>query len=414
MTTAKPFQTADQGFARLGWSTLAAQMAEQVALAAAPLVAVLLLDAGPAETGLLQAAQTLPFLLLSIPVGILIDRASKRNLMVVGEALRALSIGGLIVLLLAGRLDLPLLAGLGFVGAVGTVCFSVAAPAFVPLIVPRDELTSANRWLELARSGAFVAGPALGGALVGWTSASLAYGIAIALSLLAVGLLMTLTEPTMIPPPRRSVSAELREGLAFVVGHPFLRPICLTAMFFNLSWFVMQGVFTPYAIGDLGLDASGVGLILGTYGAGLLLGAVLTPALGRVFGVGRLILIGPLCGAAGAVLMLSTLWLPSGVLAAAGYFLFGAGPMIWTITTMSLRQAVTPNQMLGRVSAVIVTATTGAAPLGAALGAFVADRFGIGACLYVAMAGFLIQLGIIAASEVRGLKTLPTGPVATA
>ncbi|MBN9447481.1 MAG: MFS transporter, partial [Bosea sp.] len=119
-------------FRRIGWSNLCAQFSEQVALAAAPLAAVLLLSAGPAETGWLQTAQTLPFLLLSIPAGLIVDRASRRRLMVGTEALRALSLLAIPLLLAAGGLNLPWLAVLGALGAVGTVCYSVAAPAFVP------------------------------------------------------------------------------------------------------------------------------------------------------------------------------------------------------------------------------------------------------------------------------------------
>lgn len=396
-------------FARLGWSTMAAQVAEQLALAAAPMVAVLALAAAPAETALLQAAQTLPFLLFSIPIGIVIDRAAKRTIMALGEVLRATALLSLVALLTSGHLSLWLLAGFGFLGAVGTVCFTVAAPALLPLIVAPSQLTSANRWLELARSGAFVAGPALGGALVGQFGASPAYLLAFALSATSVALLMTIREPAGQPAPPRPILADLREGVAFVFHHPLLRPICLTAVFFNLSWFVMHGIFVAYAMSSLAMDASAVGLVLGIYGAGLVIGAAATPALGRRLSTGTLILIGPACGAFGATLVLATLWFPTPFLVALAYFLLGAGPMIWSITTMTLRQAVTPTWMLGRVSAVIVTATTGAAPLGAILGAGVASTLGVGACLGLASVGFLVQFGVIVASPVRRLRHQPDG-----
>ncbi len=394
-------------FARLGWSTLAAQVAEQLALAAAPIVAVLALAAGAAETSLLQAAQTLPFMLFAIPIGLVIDRAPKRTVMALGEILRATALLCLVALLISGHLNLVMLAGLGFLGAVGTVCFTVAAPALLPLIVGPNELTSANRWLELARSGAFVAGPALGGALVGQLGAPPAYLLAFALSAVSVALLLTIKEPAAEPTPSRPVLADLGEGVSFVFRHPLLRPICLTAVFFNLSWFVMHGVFVAYAISDLAMSASAVGLVLGTYGAGLVVGAALTPILGRVFSTGVLILIGPACGAFGSMLVLSTLWFPQPMLVVVAYFLMGAGPMVWSITTMTLRQAVTPQSMLGRVSAVIVTATTGAAPVGAVVGAGVASTLGVGACLVLASAGFLVQLAIIATSPARRLQHQP-------
>ena len=159
-------------FNRLAWSNLAAQSAEQIGLAAAAIVAVLALGADAGETGLLQTAQTLPFLLLSIPAGVLADRMSRARLMAAAEAIRALCLLGTLALGLAGLLSVPLLAALGFIGACGTVAYSVAAPSMVPALVPAKALGRANARIELARTCAFAAGPALAGALVGWVSAT--------------------------------------------------------------------------------------------------------------------------------------------------------------------------------------------------------------------------------------------------
>lgn len=400
-------QSLPSTFAWIGWANLSAQTAEQIALAAAPLVAVLVLRAGPVETGILHTAQRLPFLLLAIPAGLIVDRTRRRGLMVGAELLRALSLSGILLLLWIENLNLTLLAALGFLGAVGTVCFTVAAPALVPSIVPRQNLTEANRWLELARSTAFVAGPALGGAIVGWIGASAAYVAAAALSLLGALLLLRVREPNLEPRPERHPLHDLREGAVFVVRHELLRPILVTAVFFNLSWFVVQAVFVPYAVNSLGLDATGIGLIMGLYGVGMLTGATLTSWLSRSMSLGSMIVIGPLCGFVAAVLILLSVWIPSGLLPAAAHFLLGSGPMIWTITTLSVRQAVTPNAMLGRVSALVTTATTGAAPLGAAIGAAVAAETNIETCLALAVAGFAVQFLVIVTSRVPRLFELP-------
>jgi len=393
-------------FRRLGWSNLSAQFSEQVALAAAPLAAVLLLSAGPAETGWLQTAQTLPFLLLSIPAGLMVDRASRRGLMVGTEALRALSLLAIPLLLASGGLNLTWLAVLGSLGAIGTVCYSVAAPAFVPSVVPRARLADANRWLELARSVAYAGGPALGGALVGWIGVSTAYGLAAGLSILAALLLAGLPKDEAPSGQRRDLLHDLGEGARFAVGHDLLRPILLTAVFFNVSWFVFQAVYVAYAVQNLGLGATAVGVTLGIYGAGMIVGAALAPYIARRVSFGTLILLGPLAGFCAAGVMLATLWVPSIHLVGTSFFLFGVGPIIWTISTMTLRQAVTPNAMLGRVSALIMTATFGARPLGAAIGASVAAHFGIAACLGLATAGFLVQLLVIAFSQVPRLRDL--------
>ena len=395
-------------FRRVAWSNLFAQFSEQIALAAAPLAAVLLFSAGPAETGWLQTAQTLPFLLLCLPVGLLVDRASRRILMVGSEALRALSLAAILALLTAGLLDLPLLAALGFLGAVGTVCYSVAAPAIVPAIVPRAQLGQANRWLELARSAAYAAGPAIGGAVVGWTGASAAYVLATGLSIVAVLLLRSLPDDSRAAPagPRNLID-DLKEGAAFVFTHDLLRPILMTATVFNTAWFVLQAVYVAYAVRNLGLSPMAVGVTLGIYGGGMVAGALLAPAAARNLSFGMLIVVGPFVGFCAALVMLLTLWLPGGFLPALSFFLFGAGPILWTIATTTLRQAVTPDAMLGRVSALAMTATFGARPIGAALGAAVAARSGVEACLLVAALGFAIQLVVIGTSRVPRLRALP-------
>src|SRR6201987_10733 len=116
-------------FNRLAWSNLSAQSAEQIALAAAPIVAVLMLDVGEGQTGLLQTALTLPFILFAIPAGLLTDRMSRRVLMAGAEALRAVALAAVLGLLWLGWLTLPLLALLGFVAVCGTVVYGLSAPA---------------------------------------------------------------------------------------------------------------------------------------------------------------------------------------------------------------------------------------------------------------------------------------------
>src|ERR1700736_812907 len=155
-------------FNRLAWSNLAAQSAEQIALAAAPIVAVLLLGVGEGRTGLLQTALTLPFILFAIPAGLLADRISRAWLMAGSEGPRAAALLGILALIRLDLLTLPLLALLGFVAVCGTVAYSVAAPALVPSLVAPNALPAANARIELARIVAFASGPALGGVLVGW------------------------------------------------------------------------------------------------------------------------------------------------------------------------------------------------------------------------------------------------------
>ncbi len=394
-------------FARLSLANLAAQTAEQISLAAVPIVAVLAMNAGPGEIGFLASFQTLPFLLLSIPLGLLADRVSRKRLMAWVELLRAGSLLGMVAALWAGVLSIPLLALLGFAGAVGTVAFSVTAPALVPSLVARHDLARANGRLELARSLAYTGGPALAGALVAWAGGSTAFVLAAVLSGLAVPLLVSLHEPPRGPMAPRHPWLELQDGALFVWRHELLKPILLTGVAWNLAWFVLQAAYVPYAVRVLDLGAAGVGVTLAIYGAGMFVGALAAPRVVAALPFGRAVQVGPAFSVVASAVMLGTLWWPSGLMAGLSFFLFGAGPTVWVITSVTLRQTVTPGRMLGRVSAVFLTANTGARPLAAAVGGMVGAIWGESACLALSLALFVMQLGLILASPLSRLKQLP-------
>ncbi|MBS0518805.1 MAG: MFS transporter [Proteobacteria bacterium] len=393
-------------FNRLAWSNLAAQSAEQVALAAAPIVAVLALGAGEGETGALQTALTLPFVLFAIPAGLLADRLSRRRLMASAEALRAVALLAILAAISFGVLTLWLLALLGFVAVCGTVVYSVAAPALVPSLVAPAALPAANARIELARTVAFAGGPALGGFLVGWIGAGPAFGCAAVLSVAAVVLLVGLFEPARQAAPRRHPLQEIREGAAFVFRHPLLRPVFATQFIFNTAWFLMLAVFVPYGVHRLGLSASGVGTVLAMYGVGMVVGAALATRVMRWLPFGSVIGLGPVTGFVSSVVMALTTLYPTPVLAALSFFLLGVGPIIWVISTTTLRQSVTPPRLLGRISAINIM-SYGARPLGAGLGTVVGGIWGAEACLYLAAAVFAAQALVILLSQAVGLARQP-------
>jgi predicted MFS family arabinose efflux permease len=393
-------------FNRLAWSNLSAQSAEQIALAAAPIVAVLMLGVGEGQTGLLQTALTLPFVLFAIPAGLLADRASRRWLMAGAEALRAIALVAILASIWLGFLTLPLLAGLGFAAVCGTVVYSVAAPALVPSLVTPKLLPAANARIELARTVAFASGPALGGALVGWVGAAPAFGFAAALSAIAVVLLSGLAEPERTQAPRRHPLQEIREGAAFVMHHALLRPVFITQFIFNTASFLLLAVFVPYAVHRLGLTATGVGVVLGMYGVGMVIGALVATRVMRRLAFGTVIGLGPVTGVVGAGVMALTTLVPTPLLAGLGFFLLGVGPILWVISTTTLRQSVTPPRLLGRVSAINIMSYA-ARPLGSAIGAVVGGLYSAEACLYVALAIFGAQAVVILLSPAVALDRQP-------
>ena len=229
-------------------------------------------------------------------------------------------------------------------GACGTVAYSVAAPALVPALVPPAGLAAANARLELARTVAFMGGPALAGALVAWSGAVTAFAVAGALSIGAVFLLAGLREPARPPAPAGHPLRDLREGVAFTFRHSLLLPILITQFVFNTAFFVLQAVYVPYAVHRLGLSASGVGLTLAIYGVGMVVGALLAGRVIRALPFGVVIVIGPIAGLAAALVMVATIWVPTPLLAGLSFFLIGVGPILWTISTTTLRQMVTPSR----------------------------------------------------------------------
>jgi predicted MFS family arabinose efflux permease len=215
-----------------------------------------------------------------------------------------------------------------------------------------------------------------------------------------------LREPTRTAGARRGAFREIREGAGFVFGHRLLLPVFVTQFVFNAAFFTLQAVYVPYAIQRLGFSATAVGVTLAAYGVGMIAGALAAARITRALPFGQVIVLGPIAGLVAALLMLLTIWTPSPWLAASSFFLIGAGPIVWVISTATLRQTVTPRALLGRVSAINITGY-GARPLGAALGALVGVLYGAEMCLVVAALGFLVQAVVIVASPVRRLAHQP-------
>jgi predicted MFS family arabinose efflux permease len=402
----------NQNFPRLVLSNLTAQAADQIGLAASPIVAVVLFDVGPTETGLLLTFQSLPFLLLSLPAGLLADRYSRTHLMIWSELFRAFALLSTLLMLLSGALTLHVLAILGFIASTGTAVYNVSAPPLVASLVPRERLSSANGNLELVRSVAYSAGPAVAGFLVARVTGSGAFALATALSVIAALFLMGLPEPGRKPAPAGNIIVDLKLGALFVLQHPLLRPIFLTAIFFNIAFFTFMSIFVLYATRTLGLSPSGIGATLAAYGLGMIFGALVNSPVTRRVTFGVLNSVGPVCGLISGMLLALMIFIPSPLVAAAAFFLFGAGPRLWTISSTTLRQTIVPQHLLGRVSAIFSTATYGSRPLGAALGGAVGGLYGLDACILIALCGFFLQAAFTVLSPVARLAQLPEPVVA--
>jgi predicted MFS family arabinose efflux permease len=168
-----------------------------------------------------------------------------------------------------------------------------------------------------------------------------------------------------------------------------------------VAYFLLLAVFVPYAVRHLGLSATGIGTTLAMYGVGMMVGALSATRVMRRLPFGTVIGLGPVTGLAAAVMSLTT-FIPTPWLAGLSFFLLGAGPILWVISTTTLRQSVTPSRLLGRVSAINIM-SYGARPLGAVVGGLYSAE----SCLYLATAIFGIQALVILVSPAVSLARQP-------
>ena len=381
--------------------------ADQMALATLPLTATLVLGAGPDLLGLLVAAQSAAWLLVSLPAGTWIDRLPRRRMLIVALAL---GLTASIVAVAAAATGYVVLLGLAAIaGASGTVVYVLTSVSLLPSLVAPGDLPRSNARLELARAVVSLAAPFVAGLLAQHLSPTWGYALAAlgaALALVCVLALPEGTAPTT-KGDRPTLASAIRLGTAFVVRNELLRGISLCAIFWNFAFFALLAIWAPLALGPLGLDPAHMGLAQSTYGAGLILGALVAPATARRLPPFVTLIFGPAVSIVAALMFLAA---PSGnglVLAAGGYFLVGFGPMLWLICQTTVRQLVTPSPLMGRVNATVQTAIYGVRPLGALAGGLVAAHAGMHSALLLIAGAFALSTLVIILSPLARLRVLP-------
>lgn len=382
-------------------------VADQMALATLPLTATLVLDAGPGTLGLLVAAQSAAWLLVSLPAGAWVDRLPRRTLLVVALGL------GLVASLAAvaaAALQLTLLLGLAaFVGASGTVVYVLTSVSVLPGLVAPADLPRANARLELARALVSFAAPSAAGLLAQLLSPTWGYALAALGAALAVACVLALPKA---PAPvtagaRPSLAAAIKVGAAFVIGHPLLRGISLCAIFWNFAFFALLAIWAPLALGHLGLAPAGMGMALSAIGAGQILGALLAPHTSRRLPPSATLVFGPAISVLGIGLLLAARTVAPLPCSLAGFFLIGFGPMLWLICQTTVRQLVTPAHLMGRVNATVQTAIYGVRPLGALASGALATWVGIEGAMMLVAVSFALSTLVIVLSPLSRLRAMP-------
>jgi MFS family permease len=387
----------------------------QITLVALPLVAVATLGASPAELGVLGAAQLAPYLLFGLFVGVWVDRARRRPLLIVADLGRAVLLASVPAAVLLGAGSVPLLCGVAFLANSLAVLASTAYQAYLPSLVPRDRLPATNGTFEASRSVARVAGPGLGGSLVQLLTAPGAL-LFDALSFLFSGLCLSLIrfkEPAPVPKAQRaSVRSEIAEGLRLVLTHSLLRPLAVGVAIGSFFDSLLMGIFVLYLSRELQLGPAEIGLIFALSGAGALLGSMLVGRLVAWRGLGPTIVGAALVLGAGYLTLPLAVTLPYGALPLVllGSGVVGLGATIFNVSLMSLRQAVTPDGLLGRVNGTMQFVMWGAMPLGSLLGGLLGETIGVSGTVLVAALGQQVAVSWIVLSPVR-TASAPPGPL---
>jgi predicted MFS family arabinose efflux permease len=291
--------------------------------------------------------------------------------------------------------------------------FDVAYQSYLPALVDRDRLVDGNAKLEISRSAAAVAGPPVGGALVGLLTAPVAIFLD-ALSFLASAVFLAfIRKPEPAPEPHLDEAGErvgmgrsIREGLAYVGRHRLLRSIAACTGTANLFGAIGWSVLVLYAVDVLGLSPGTIGLVFGVGSIGFLVGALLPDRIQRRIGLGPAIVVSAfVAGLAMFLVPLAPQAAPLPFLFAA-QVLVGMGQVVYNVSQVSLRQAITPDAMLGRMNATMRFVVWGTMPLGALIGGILGGAIGLRETLFVAAIGETFAFLFVLFSPVRSLRTI--------
>ena len=384
------------------------------------LLAAITAHGGPVAVGAVVAARYVPFIVLAVPAGALVDRLPHQTIMVVSDIVRALVMGTVVIVALTVGIGIPALLVAAVITGAFQVLFDTACQACLPSVVERAELEGANRRLQGSQSFADLTGPAFGGTLAG------ALGPPLALAVDAVSFLISaacLTRSGLRRPAsarrsarRKRVSqtraraemSEAMQGVRYVLRSRSLRALAVEASLFNLLDQGLLPVFMLYALTELDLGAAGFGLTLAAAGVGTLAGALGSGVATRRWGFGRLLISSAFVGC-GAYLLIPVIDAPPVVATAAlagAMFVSGVATGVANVQAVTLRQLLTPEPLLGRVTAAFRAAAYGAIPLGALIGGFLGAWLGLRPALWVLSGALLTTPLWLYFSPIRSVNSL--------
>lgn len=364
-------------YRRLVAASGASNLADGVFLVALPLLTVEL-TTSPVLVAGVALAQRLPWLVVALPAGALADRLDRRRTMVRVNLVRVAVLGGVAVSVATDTASLPLIYAVALILGVGETFFDTAAQSIMPAVVGPGRLPEANGRLYAVElvANQFV-GPPLGGALAA-AGLALAFAGSAGAYLVAAGALTVMAgsfRPVRSGPPTR-LRTDIAEGLRFLWSHRLLRTLGLMLGMSNLAFAAQGSVFVLFAVapGPMGLSESGFGLLFATWAVGGLVGSWVAAPAERLLGRAWVLTASVVAGSAGLVVPVVT---AAFVPVAVSGIVMGVAMVCWNVVTVSLRQRITPDHLLGRLNAGYRLLGWGTMPVGAALGGLVAEFAGV-------------------------------------
>ena len=386
----------------------------QVTFLALPLTAALMLNASPLEMGILTAVEALPYTLFGLFTGVLVDRSKKLPLIIMADVGRGLALLAVPIAAWFGFLSMSVLYVAGFLVGLGGIIGWAAYQVFMTERVGRDNLVEANSRIALSDSSAQLIGPGLAGVFIHWLTAPFAI-LLDAIAFFTSAWMLKSIKPQASDAPRAlakdaTVWKDAKEGLHLIWHNPVLRSLAWGLAIWQFLKHMYFAIVILFAARDLALSPGKIGAIWMMGGVGFLIASFWVQHANRRFGVGR-VMLGGLFSTGIAWLMIA--WVSQGVWAGlhlgAAIFTLDLGAMLFFINYLTLRQSVTPDHLLGRVTSTMIFLSIACAPLGSLVGGAMAELFGLRTTIAVSgVGGLLLGLVLMKFSPLAAMHELPT------
>jgi MFS family permease len=399
-------------FMKLWTGQSISELGSAVSQLAIPWIAAVILHVSPLVFALLGVLGFLPFILFALPAGVWVDRMRRRRILIFGDASRAVLLATIPVAYAFDVLTVWQLLAVQFVAGIFTVFFDVAYQSYLPSLVEREYLVEGNAKLQLTVSVAQVAGPSMSGGLIAALTAPYAI-VADAISyVVSTVFMLRIRKPETLPEvpagsPKPAMLPELKEGLRWVVRNRYLRAIAPCTASGNFFGGLAFAIFLLYAVRTLHLSSVEVGTSFAAGSVGAIVGALTVNRLQLRIGVGPTIVATAALFSVGEILVpLAPKSFPLPLLITA-FFVVQFGSVAYNVTQVSLRQAITPERLQGRMNAAMRWIVWGTIPFGTLAGGALASAFGLRAALWIGSIGAIPSFLFVALSPVRAVRAMP-------